>query len=157
MSRSGYTDSGDNLAMWRGQVASATRGKRGQRFFRELLSALDAMPEKRLIRHALEEEGEVCAIGALGRAKGVDMTAIDPECPEQVAPVFGIAECLAQEVVYMNDEYFDHRYVANTRVDFTPEQLWQKMRAWVAEQIRVTPEEAGAVEIPDVQHSGDEP
>lgn len=62
MSRSGYTDDGDNVAMWRGQVASATRGKRGQRFFRDLVAALDAMPEKRLIRDALEADGEVCAI-----------------------------------------------------------------------------------------------
>jgi len=41
MSRSGYSDDceGSELAMWRGQVASAKRGKRGQRFFRELVAA----------------------------------------------------------------------------------------------------------------------
>lgn len=152
MSRSGYTDSGD-IAMWRGMVASATRGKRGQQFFRELVAALDAMPEKRLIRDALEEQGEVCAIGALGRAKGVDMSQIDPECPEQVAPPFNIAECLAQEVVYMNDEYYDYHWVGNDRTEYTPEERWKLMRAWAAKQIRVTPEEAGAVEIPESEEA----
>lgn len=48
MSRSGYSNDGENIAMWRGQVASAIRGKRGQAFLRELVEALDAMPEKRL-------------------------------------------------------------------------------------------------------------
>lgn len=148
MSRSGYTDDPENLAVWRGRVASATRGKRGQAFFRALIAALDAMPEKRLIVGELEAGGEVCAIGALGRARGIDMTNIDPECPEQVAPLFNIAECLAQEVVYMNDEYWDYHYVGNTRTEYTPEERWQKMRRWVAEQISVTPEEAGAIELP---------
>lgn len=150
MSRSGYTDDPENVAMWRGMVASATRGKRGQAFFRALLEALDAMPQKRLIAHELEQNGEVCAIGALGRVRGVDMSQIDPECPEQVAPVFNIAECLAQEVVYMNDEWYGLRHFDGARyVDVTPEMRWDLMRRWVAQQIRVTPEEANAVEIPD--------
>ncbi len=148
MSRSGYTDDPENLAMWRGRVASATRGKRGQAFFRALLTALDEMPEKRLITGELEADGEVCAIGALGKARGIDMSNIDPECPEQVAPVFDIAECLAQEVVYMNDEYFNFHYLSGARADYTPEERWTLMRKWAAEQIRVTPEEASAVEVP---------
>lgn len=138
MSRSGYTDDGENYAMWRGMVASATRGKRGQAFFRALLAALDAMPQKALITHALETPtGEVCAIGALGKARGIDMTDVDSDEPSEVAPLFDIAECLAQEVVYMNDEYFDFHYPDNrTRTAYTPEERWQKMREWVAKQIR---------------------
>lgn len=153
MSRSGYTDDCDYPGVWRGRVASATRGKRGQEFFRALIAALDAMPERRLIASELEAGGEVCAIGALGRARGIDMSSIDPECPEQVAPVFNIAECLAQEVVYMNDEYYDYHYVGNTRTEYTPEERWTKMRAWVAEQIRVTPDEAGAFELPESEEA----
>lgn len=137
--------------MWRGMVASATRGKRGQSFFRDLLAALDAMPEKRLITDQLQESptGEVCAIGALGKARGIDMTGMDPECPEQVAPAFNIAECLAQEVVYMNDEHSQYIYVElpgppptpwrqhdHLRHDITPEERWQHMRDWVSKQIR---------------------
>jgi hypothetical protein len=45
MSRSGYSDDLDPLALgrWRGRVASAMRGKRGQAFLREMLAAMDAM------------------------------------------------------------------------------------------------------------------
>jgi hypothetical protein len=130
MSRSGYVDDFDDdltMGRWRGIIASASRGKRGQRFFRSLLAALDAMPEKRLIPYELEENGEVCALGALGRARGIDMSKLDPEEPEQVAAVFDIAPQLAQETVFMNDEYFDH---------CTPEQRWEKMRKWTEAQIR---------------------
>ncbi len=74
MSRSGYTDEYEDgiLGLYRGNIDRATRGKRGQRFFRDLVAALDAMPEKALIVGELEEEqGSVCALGALRKAKGV--------------------------------------------------------------------------------------
>lgn len=66
MSRSGYSEIDDQWATirWRGQVASVKRGQKGQAFFRELLAALDALPEKRLIsgelvitEHLLEPNG----------------------------------------------------------------------------------------------------
>lgn len=128
MSRSGYNDDIDNwqLIKWRGMVASSIRGKRGQKFLKDLLEALDAMPEKSLIADELEAHGEVCAIGSLGLAKGLDMSAIDPEDPPQVAEAFNIAECLAQEVVYENDE--------GKRRE-TPEERWTRMRKWVASKI----------------------
>ena len=55
MSRSGYHDGIDqwDLIRWRGAVASAIRGKRGQAFLREMLDALDALPEPKLIAHDL--------------------------------------------------------------------------------------------------------
>ena len=55
MSRSGYSDDLETwqLIKWRGQVMSAIRGKRGQKFLRELLAALDAMPKKILITEDL--------------------------------------------------------------------------------------------------------
>ena len=57
------------------------------------------------------------------------MKEIDPEDPPQVAAAFDIAECLAQEIVYKNDE--DGYYGE------TPEQRWIRMRAWVVKQIKV--------------------
>jgi hypothetical protein len=84
------------------------------------------MPQKKLIVQELEKDGEVCAIGSLGRARGIDMSKIDPEDPEQVAGAFGIAPCLAQEVEYENDEWCDK----------TDEQRWTRMRAWVAQNIK---------------------
>ena len=102
----------------------------------DLLAALDAMPEKALIAEDLETpNGEVCALGALGKARGIDMAKIDPEDPEQVAAAFDIAECMAAEIVYMNDEHCDFKYVDNQRVQFTPMERWQYMRDWAAKQI----------------------
>lgn len=131
MSRSGYVDDCDNwqLIKWRGQVASAIRGKRGQQLLRDTLAALDAMPEKRLVASELETaEGEVCTLGAVGRMRGLDLSAIDPEDSELVAQEFGIAEQLAREIVYENDE----------RVPYgeTPEQRWTRMREWVVKHIK---------------------
>ena len=52
--------------------------------------------------------------------------------PEGVAAAFDIAPQLAREVVYYNDEHFDRS---------TPEDRWNKMRAWVAGQIKQMAEE----------------
>lgn len=134
MSRSGYSDDIDNWQMikWRGQVASSIRGKRGQHFLKDLLIALDEMPIKELIDGELEcEDGSVCAIGSLGKKRGIDMKELDPEEPEDVAKVFNISRQLAAEVVYENDEY---------SYSETPEDRWKRMRAWVASKIiEVTP------------------
>lgn len=130
MSRSGYSDDIDQWALikWRGQVASAIRGKRGQKLLREMLAALEAMPEKRLVKGDLETpEGDVCALGALGKVRGIDMAQVDPEDPPQVAAAFDIAEQLAQEIAYENDEYYSNE---------TPEQTYERMKRWVSAQIR---------------------
>lgn len=114
MSRSGYSDDCDGWALvrWRGAVKSAIRGARGQAMLRETLAALDALPEKRLAAESLiNSEGEYCTLGALGRARGIDMGEIDPECREEVASVFGVAEALAAEIMHINDEWtspWDH-------------------------------------------------
>lgn len=139
MSRSGYTEDLEDLAMgrWRGQVASAIRGKRGQKLLRDLLAALDAMPEKALITHELRtEEGEVCALGALAVARGIDISKIDPSEPEEVGVAFDVAPQLAQEIVYMNDEHFDFRYENQRCVPYTSEERWKAMRAWLVGKIR---------------------
>lgn len=130
MSRSGYSDDLDSWALikWRGQVASAIRGARGQKLLSEMLIALDAMPEKSLTTSELETtDGEVCALGALGKMRGLKMDDIDPEDPDQVASVFDIAPQLAREIVNENDEYYRNE---------TPEQRWERMRVWVASKIR---------------------
>jgi hypothetical protein len=131
MSRSGYSEDYDldnwNLIRWRGQVASAIRGKRGQAFLRELIEALDAMPEKRLIAHELRQDGEVCALGSVGVKRGVELEKLDPVDYDTIAGVFGIAHQLVQEIEWINDE---GRYYK------TPEERWQYMRAWAAENLK---------------------
>lgn len=143
MSRSGYCDDGGgwDLIMWRGRVASAIRGKRGQFFLLEMLAALDALPVKRLVANELVspdvvpcshwglfETASVCAIGAVGKARGTDMAGLDPEDAETVAGKFGIASVMAQEIVWVNDEAGPHRE--------TPEQRFVRVRNWVVGQIR---------------------
>lgn len=136
MSRSGYSDDYEqwSLIRWRGAVASAMRGERGQSFLREMIEALDAMPQKRLIDGDLvREDGDVCAMGCIGVKRGLDMREIDPEEREEVAEAFGIAPALAAEIAYENDE--------GTWKDETPEQRWQRMRNWAEKHLvtRATP------------------
>jgi len=130
--------------MWRGTVKSAIRGKRGQAFLSEMLAAMDAMPEKRLVASELEANGEVCAIGSVGRARGIDMSQIDPENYDAVASTFGIAAPLAQEIVYMNDEYwhsstdekgFIRHDEAGKAIWLSPEERFEKMRAWIVRNL----------------------
>ncbi|HET9131159.1 MAG TPA: hypothetical protein VFO86_09440 [Terriglobia bacterium] len=134
------------MIKWRGQVSSAIRGKRGQNLLTQLLAALDAMPEKRLIREELEQDGEVCTLGALGKVRGIDMTDLDPDDPDGVAAVFDVAPQLVQEIVYMNDEYNEFTYEVvggrSVRRDISPEQRWKNMRAWVASKINPATETA---------------
>lgn len=132
MSRSGYSDAYDrddqwDLIRWRGAVASAIRGKRGQAFLREMLTALDALESRRLIAGELEKAGEVCAIGAVGRKRGLDMSKLDPEDRESVAGAFGIAPALAAEIVFENDEGCPHN---------SPGNRFLRMRDWVKSQLK---------------------
>lgn len=131
MSRANYSDDVEDnwqIIIWRGAVASAIRGKRGQAFLKEMLAALDAMPEKRLIASDLEHKGNVCAIGSVGLRRGVDMSKLDPEDSNRIAAEFGIADALVREIEYENDE-------GTLNWKETPEQRWQRMRSWVERQI----------------------
>jgi hypothetical protein len=131
MSRSGYSDDCFNIwrrIMWRGAVGSAIRGNRGQAFLREMVSAMDALSEHKLIANKLEMNGQVCALGAVGKARGLDMSKIDYEDKDIVSAAFGIAAALAAEIAFMNDE--------DTYCAETPQQRFVRMRQWVVENIR---------------------
>lgn len=125
MSRSGYSDDCDGWALirWRGAVESAMKGRRGQQFLIELAEAMDAMPVKELIAHELVEQGSFCALGVVGQKRGIAIESIDPEDSRKVAEQFGIANAMAQEIVFMNDEAAWY--------DETPQQRWSRMRQWV--------------------------
>jgi hypothetical protein len=141
LSRSGYSDDcgGWSLICWRGAVNSALKGKRGQAFLVELLEALDAMPSKRLVPDTLEADGEFCTLGVLGAKRGVDLAAIDAHCRESVSGAFGIAEAMAAEIVFENDERPGRHVQVDGKWQYvpeTPEDRWQRMRAWVASHIK---------------------
>lgn len=171
MSRSGYSDDCDDnlqLGRWRAAVKNAIMGKKGQAFLRELLAALDALPQKRLVANVLQvgerdevsneivpvKNGDVCAFGAVGRARGIEMPAdilSDPDdwdAAEEVQHLFGTTDALSREIMYVNDERgcgrrvpypnvlrggwdcFEWRYLPET-----PEERYVRVRAWVEKQI----------------------
>jgi hypothetical protein len=134
MSRSGYSDDYDNWAniKWRGQVASAIRGKRGQQFLRDLIHALDNLPVKVLITEDLYRGQYYCAIGAVGLARKVDMRGLDPHDTETVAGKFDIADQLVREIVYENDE---SSWRWKEQRPETPRERWERMRAWAVARL----------------------
>lgn len=153
MSRSGYCEDGDDtwsLIRWRGAVASAINGQRGQAFLRELLAGLDAMPEKSLTTGELEADGEFCTLGVVGYARGIDLSSIDTTDWEQLSQVFGIAEAMAREIMWENDDSYDDwmwveipgplRPAERRREVRVPDpsagqKRWARMRQWVADHI----------------------
>ena len=133
MSRSGYSDDYEGWAtiMWRGAVASAIRGKRGQAFLREMVEALDAMEDKRLVVALLDAPVGCCAMGAVVRSRGLDVSDVVAEDPKQVAEILGIARAMAAEIAYENDEAG-----WSWRGRETPEQRWVRMRAWAQGRLK---------------------
>jgi hypothetical protein len=129
MSRSGYSDDCENLALYRNAVDRAIRGKRGQAFLREMAAALDAMPVKRLIAGEVVRDSEhVCAIGSVALARGTDVADLDITDGDAVGATFGVARALACEIAYENDGGL-------YEVEETPSSRWTRMRAWVAAQL----------------------
>lgn len=159
MSRSNYSDDIGNWALirWRGAVKSAINGARGQKLLREIVAAMDAMSVKELTAHELEAEGNYCTLGVVGCARGIDMSQIDPEDPEQVSKLFGIAPALAQEIVFENDECINdwnwtqveicgpmragypdwgrHSQSVRTPSNNVAARRWRHMRDWAAANI----------------------
>jgi hypothetical protein len=131
VSRSGYSEDWEDqwaTICWRGAVASAMRGKRGQAFLREALAALDALPEPQLIPNSLTAAGSFCTLGAVGHARGVDLGAVDPEDGERAADLFGIPRALAAEIMWENDDAGPH--------DQTPRARWERMRKWIVANLK---------------------
>jgi hypothetical protein len=144
------------LIRWRGAVKQAIRGKRGQAMLRELAQALDALPEKRLaVGSLVTADGEFCTLGALGRARGMDMAPIDPENRDEVAKAFGVSGALAAEIMWLNDDMDDeyggyaevevcgpmrgwerHRQSVRLYRENAAEVRWSRMRAWAAAQLQ---------------------
>ena len=147
MSRHGFCDyidydEDENLLMgrWRGRVASASRGRRGQAFFRDMVAALDAMPVKELHPHNVMGDC-LCAMGAVAAFRGVDLGKAQEElddeggdhewATEYTGEALNIASCLARETAFENDEGLWNE---------TPAQRWARMRAWAARHLQDAPQ-----------------
>lgn len=131
MSRSGYSYDCENLELYRASVDRALHGKRGQTFLRELVATLYAMPEKILIAGQLiNEKGDCCAIGAVCKARSLDVSKIDYWDADSVAKAIGVARSMAAEIEYENDEGY-------RRPDpETPEARWTRMLKWASDLIK---------------------
>lgn len=166
MSRSGYADDLDDplaLGRWRQAVRRSLNGKRGQAFLKELLAALDAMNDKRLFAGSFASpEGQFCTLGVLGSERGTQMEDLivdDDYCDtDLVADRFGIANAMACEIMWMNDESFeDYEFIqveicgpirprfpdygrhiksVNVKKENAEAKRWQAMRNWVASEIK---------------------
>lgn len=127
----------------------AMAGKRGQRLLHDLLAALDAMPEKRLVASSFACESGVCSLGALGRARGLDLSELEDiaqkigedwfgdaervgELNQAAAATFDAAKSLVAEIMWRNDG-------ADFVIVETPQQRWARMRAWVQSKLRGAP------------------
>lgn len=125
-------------------VERAIRGKRGQSMLRDLADALDAMPAKRLVHKSFTCTSGVCTLGALGKVRGLDMSELESiagklgddydedfeivsELNDATAIAFGVARSMVADVMWRNDLH------GSTE---TPEARWERMRRWVASQIR---------------------
>lgn len=147
MSRAGYSSDGDigdewSLIMYRGAVASALRGRRGQAFLREMRAALDEMPQKRLVKEVMVEASIVvavdgcdpapivnaCALGVVAMHHNIDVSTVDPYDHDNIHAPFNIANALAREIMFENDESWPFPK--------TPEERWRKMRWWVEANIK---------------------
>lgn len=169
MSRSGYSNKFEDplaLGRWRQAVKRSLEGKRGQTLLRELATALDAMPDKRLFPGSFTTaSGEYCTLGALGAAKGIKTDDLGDEdfCDtELVGARFGIARAMASEIMYLNDEFLvqewlwqeveicgpmqpyhvrpygfkTHKRQVQMPNENHPQERWQLMRNWVSEQLK---------------------
>jgi len=138
MTRSGYSDDCEYLELYRGAVRSALRGKRGQAFLREMITAMDAMPVKELAHGTLipapDRPEKCCAMGAVIRSRDeIDRAVnakIDPGEPHEVARFLGIADSMAAEIASINDD--------GGPPGETPSERWARVRRWAERQLVAT-------------------
>lgn len=160
MSRISYSDDEDwtgQFALFQANCRRSIRGKAGQAALRDLEAALLALPNKRLIADALEDEhGDVCAIAAYGKYKGVDLSKHYPEYDsDDVGIEGGMPKLVAWKVVCLNDIELTtvweaalgpaqrghgvyHGGIPLIR-DMTPEERYDKVLAWVRAQFLPLP------------------
>lgn len=159
--RIGYSEDEDfagQFELWQANCRRSLQGKKGQAALRELEAALLALPDKRLIEgEMIDKDGDVCAIGALAKHKGRDLLAEphvgDPDEfggdgeMEEIGVELGMPRLVAWKVVCKNDIEIRGHYQTlpgpyrwpqefpQAYVPVTPETRYQKMLAWVRQQI----------------------
>jgi len=96
------------------------------------------MPVRELVAGEIVRDKEhVCAIGSVAVARGLDVSELDEYDGETVGKTFGIAESMAREIAFVNDDDFGHKTE-------TPAERWTRVRAWVAKEM--TPKRSNTTE-----------
>jgi hypothetical protein len=153
--RINYNDDEDTpgqFALWRANCQRSLHGRKGQAALRALEAALVALPSKRLVAHEFDNGTDVCAIGALARAKGHTPKA-DPEYEmEEIGVELGMPRLVAWLIVELNDILLDTVWEVGDGPqrphcglykggiplirDMTPEERYEKVLTWVRREIR---------------------
>ena len=149
MSRTWEGESDNPLDWGRYEAAkrSTLRGKRGQVFLRELVAALDALPQPELSEGALGDRrtGCVCALGAVALAQGesfADLAQDDGNwSPDEAAEWYSISPTLANEIISANDGWRDGNTVDVRR------SRWRHVRAWAVRHLIEMPQGEGRDDV----------
>lgn len=144
--RINYSDDEDypgQFNLWQANCNRSIKGKQGQAALRELEAALLALPEKRLISGELQDaDGEVCAIGAVAKHRGITPES-DPEEMEEVGIELGFPRMVAWKIVALNDLEIDDHYVQGKLVPYTPEERYglvlRQVQKWLTAKQQPTP------------------
>lgn len=155
--------------LWASRVERIVNGRRGQKVLRELIDALLALPERRLIAGAIATpSGEVCAVGALAKHKGIDLNrdterwsqgqchpvaggwrGSDHETAELGASI-GMTWTLAWEIGFMNDAELLPLQTPRKSVALDVPLFEEDQRFWSGDPNRkVPPREITSAYVPD--------
>lgn len=187
MSRISYSDEEDypgQFNLWQANCTRSLRGKSGQAALLELEAALLALPNKRLARHVVACDGDVCAVGSvllMRKAKelgSIDaaQAALEAEMGERDEQAYietaelgeevGMPRLVAWKLVALNDIEIDGRYVEapgpnpkplgwpewnryeaarRVFVEYTPEERYEQVLAWVRRQLLAALQKAEGV------------
>lgn len=150
MSRFWDDESDDPLDWGRYEAAklSTLRGRRGQAFLRELVAALDALPQPELSEGALGDRrtGCVCALGAVALAQGDSFDDLAKDNgnwgPDEAAEWYSISPTLANEIISANDDWRDGNTVDVRR------SRWRHVRSWAVSHLIKPPQPTPTPEPP---------
>lgn len=109
-----------------GEVVPTSAGSNHRQLLVALAKALDAMPEKVLIRGAFEMDGQYCALGALAKERGLLENSADGF---RIAEVFGVEPEEVFEIVRVNDGLIEE----------DPAERWLGVREWVRSKLLEVP------------------
>jgi hypothetical protein len=123
-------------AGWKHAEAMALRGKRGLRVLKEMEHALLSLEQPRLISNYVALNGEVCAVGAYLKFKGVDISQYDGygcisgEEAAALGASAGMQRTVAWTIANLNDEHCEQS---------TPEERYEYILNWVRKKISENP------------------